>query len=143
MAANTEMPRAEASTLNARFEVVSDAALELELKENGSVGSGDLPEIVKAASGAFTTGDATDEADSIAALALDMEEEGKADNASPPPQSDIRSLMLRVEALAKKAEAMRLAQDEDAAIPDSSANAIEDQDASATAEPDDQISAVA
>ena len=107
--ANTEMPRAEASTLNSRFEAVSDAALELELEENASAGLGDLPKIVNAASAAFTTGDATDEADTIAALALAMEEEAKADNAPPPAQSDIRSMMLRVEALAKKAEAMRLA----------------------------------
>jgi len=63
------MPRAEASTLNARFEVVSNASLELELKENGSAGLGDLPKIVNAASAALTTGDTTDEADSIAALA--------------------------------------------------------------------------
>jgi len=51
--------------------------------------------------------------------------------------------MLRVEALAKKAEGMHLAQDEDAAIPESCANAIDDREASATAEPDDQISTVA
>jgi len=70
--ANTEMPRVEASSLNARFEVVSNAGPELELEENASAGLVDLPQIVNAASAAFMTGDATDEAYTMAALALSM-----------------------------------------------------------------------
>jgi len=62
----------------------------------------DLSEIVNAASAAFRTVDTTDEADRIAALAFSRCEEAKADNAPPPTQSDIRSLMLRVEAWQRK-----------------------------------------
>ena len=79
------------------------------MEENASARLGALPEIVKTASAALTTGDATDEANTISALALAMGEEAKADNAPPSAQSDIRSLMLRVEALAKKSAAMRMA----------------------------------
>lgn len=96
----------------ALFEDVTDAVLTLELEEDASAGFEDLPEIVKTAAAAFASGDTADEADSIAALAQAMEEETKAEHAAPPAPSDIRSLMLRVEALAKKAEAMRLAQND-------------------------------
>jgi len=97
----------------ARFEDVSDAVLELEREENAGAGYDDLPAIVKTAAAAFASDDATDEVDAIAALAEAMEKETSAARAKPPAPSDIRSLMLRVEALAKKAEAMRLAQIED------------------------------
>jgi len=111
--ANDEMPAEDNSGLNAPFEDVSDAVLQLELEEDATAGFDDLPEIVKTASAAFTSDDATAEADTIAALAQAMEEETSSGHAPPPAPSDIRSLMLRVEALAKKAEAMRLAQAED------------------------------
>lgn len=55
---------------------------------------------------------ASDEAEAIAAIAQAIEEETEAENAPPPAPADIRSLLLRVEALAKKAEAMRIAQGE-------------------------------
>ena len=53
-------------------------------------------------------GSAADEAQAIAAIAEAIEAESNADNPTPP---DIRSLLLRVEALAKKAEAMRQGQE--------------------------------
>jgi len=93
-----------------RFEDVSDAVLALELEEDAAAGFDDLPEIVNSAAAEFQSDDAASEAESIAALARAMEEEVKVDNGAPPATSDIRSLMLRVEALAKKAEAMRHAQ---------------------------------
>ena len=52
-----------------------------------------------------------DEAEAIAAIAQAIEEEANAENPRTPEPADIRSLLLRVEALAKKAEAMRMAQD--------------------------------
>jgi hypothetical protein len=145
--ASNEIPQSEDPDLTARFEDVSDAVLQLELEEDAAAGYDDLPEIVKTASATFASGDTAEEADSIAALALAMEEETKSENAPPPAKSDIRSLMLRVEALAKKAEAMRLAQSEDTEMSEAGEKAVDQQEAATAAEPaagtDDKKTAVA
>jgi hypothetical protein len=112
------------------FEDVSEATLELETEEDAAAGTDDLPDVVKDAmvgreeDGAVglvpeipgmdgeTGSDAAAEDDlaTIAALAQAIEEETANDDARPPAPSDIRALLLRVERLAKKAEAMRMAQ---------------------------------
>ena len=137
------MAESEDSMASAKFENVSDAVLEMELQEEITAGSDDLPEIVAAASDAFTSMDAAEEADTIAALALAMEEEATSGQASPPAPADIRSLMLRVEALAKKAEAMRLAQAADIVSSESTESPVDDQEAQATSAPDKKDSEVA
>ena len=97
----------------AQFEDVSEAVLKQELAEDARKGLNGLPEIVKTGIADFLSHDTAEEADTIAALALAMEKETNSGSTAPPATSDIRSLMLRVEALAKKAEAMRLAQNTD------------------------------
>ncbi len=76
-----------------------------------------------------------------------MEEESNVEHAAPPAPSDIRSLMLRVEALAKKAEAMRLAQSDVMETTQGGEEAVDSQDASSEAEPasgtDEKYSGVA
>jgi predicted membrane GTPase involved in stress response len=137
------MPEAEDSFANARFENVSDAVLEMELQEDTTADSGDLPEMVTSASAAFTSIDAAEEADTIAALAQAMEEEATSGQAPPPAPADIRSLMLRVEALAKKAEAMRLAQAADVVNSESTASPVDDQESAETGKADDKDSEAA
>ncbi|MDA0652599.1 MAG: hypothetical protein O3C49_04885 [Proteobacteria bacterium] len=137
------MPEADDSFANAKFENVSDAVLEMELEEDTTAGSDDLPEMVISASAALTSIDAAEEADIIAALAQAMEEETSSGQAPPPAPADIRSLMLRVEALAKKAEAMRLAQAADIVKSGSKESPVDDQEAQATAAPDKKDSEVA
>jgi hypothetical protein len=111
----SDMQGMDVSAEIGQFDDVSDAVLSMELEEDAIAGLDDLPEIVKTAAADFAAGDtvvqAVDEADTIAALASAMEEKANSDQAPPPAPSDIRSLMLRVEALAKKAEAMRIAQE--------------------------------
>jgi hypothetical protein len=51
-----------------------------------------------------------DEVEKLSAIAEVLEEGTSGNSAPAPAPSDIRALLLRVEALAKKAEAMRLAQ---------------------------------
>ena len=69
------------------------------------------PEIEMEESGETESAADEAEAEAIAAIAQSIEDEANAENAAPPAPADIRSLLLRVEALAKKAEAMRASQD--------------------------------
>lgn len=71
-----------------------------------------------------------DEAEAIAAIAQAIEKETDSENGTPPAPADIRSLLLRVEALAKKAEAMRLAQ----GLPDAAEQAVTDGSGEGAAE---------
>ena len=128
--------------LNGQFEDVSDAVLALQLEEDASAGFDDLPDVVKSASAAFASSDTAEEVDTIATLALAMEAETSADNAALPAKFDIRSLMLRVEALAKKAEAMRLTQGEEPESAEDGENALDEQEAPATAGTDDKKSTI-
>ena len=116
------------------FEDVSDAVLDLETEEDAAAGMDDFPDVVKQAAIAAADSEsdmsasladdqitdvppvledataATKEAESIAALTKEIEEETGSAAPSVPAPSDIRALLLRVEALAKKANAMREAQ---------------------------------
>ncbi len=115
----------------AAYEDVSQATLELESEEDAAAGTDDLPDVVMDAMAAFEEDDAgdlvpeipamddgtdmdavatSDDIEAIAALAQQIEQETAGEDSPPPAKSDIRALLLRVEALAKKAEAMRLAQ---------------------------------
>lgn len=87
--------------------------------------------------------DTAAEAETIAALALAMEEETSAEDAAPPAPSDIRSLLLRVEALAKKAERMRLAQGADMKPSESSELAKDETQTDGLADQDEKKSGVA
>ena len=182
--------------MNAQFEDVSDAVLELETEEDATAGFDDLPDVVKVAAAASASDDdvtpvapsveniseevvnfvaedvpeevaavaaeelvvaaeqetdtefaiaenGAEEVDTIAALAQAMEEETSAEDAPPPAPSDIRSLLLRVEALAKKAEAMRLAQGVDLEISGGGENTVDEQKAEATVEKDGKNAGVA
>ncbi|MBT5049583.1 MAG: hypothetical protein HOM58_13875, partial [Rhodospirillaceae bacterium] len=136
----TDQTAEAASGDDGGFEDVSAATLEFEQEEDAASGMDDLPEVVQVAAAAAQssemeldvlsgisveaeTGEAgieldlsldpdstADEAEAIAAIAQAIEEEANAENPRTPEPADIRSLLLRVEALAKKAEAMRMAQ---------------------------------
>ena len=107
--------------------------------EEGLVAAAEIDIDTEAAS----ADDPADEAETIAALAQAMEEETSTEDAAPPEPSDIRSLLLRVEALAKKAEAMRLAQGADMEMPEEGETAVDEQGAGAAVEKDEKGSEAA
>jgi hypothetical protein len=107
------------------FEDVPPTVLEHEAREEDAAGLDHVPDLVKQAMAAATgmpepamaAFDAVmaasgDEVEALSAIteALEAETSGDDANAPPPAPSDIRALLLRVEALARKAEAMRMAQ---------------------------------
>lgn len=87
------------------LELADAVAEEMEIETTAEA---DVPEIAMEDGNDGDT--AADEAEAIAAIAKAIEEESNAENAAPPAPADIRSLLLRVEALAKKADSMRMAQ---------------------------------
>ena len=128
---DAEFLGSETDLVEASFEDVSDATLALEVEEDAADGVDDLPDVVKDAMAASAEDDAVDlvpeipamaddadaearaaedDLETIVALAQQIEEETASEGAPPPAQSDIRALLMRVEKLAKKAEAMRMAQ---------------------------------
>lgn len=113
----------------APFEDVSQTVLEHEAREEDAAGPDHLPDRVKqamaAAAGtpepamaafdavmASASASEEDEVEALSAITEALEAGASGDNANAPPPapSDIRALLLRVEALARKAEAMRMAQ---------------------------------